>query len=57
LYKAEVATVAMLDSLPDDLNARKHLLRRLGGWLVALPDHSREHFAEIEALKERATAA
>jgi uncharacterized protein YndB with AHSA1/START domain len=56
LHKAEVATVAMLDSLPAELNARKHLLRRLGGWLVALPDHSREHFAEIEALKERTPA-
>jgi uncharacterized protein YndB with AHSA1/START domain len=54
LHKAEVATVAMLESLPAELDARKHLLRRLGGWLAALPDHSREHFAEIEALKERA---
>ncbi len=54
LYKAEVATVAMLESLPADLDRRKHLLRRLGAWLTALPDHSREHFTEIQALAERA---
>jgi hypothetical protein len=53
LQKAEVATVAMLESLPAELDARKHLLRRLWGWLAALPDHSREHFAEIQALKDQ----
>ncbi len=56
LQKAEVATVAMLESLPAELDARKHLLRRLGGWLAALPDHSREHFAEIQALKDQAAS-
>lgn len=56
LYRAEVATVAMLESLPADLDRRKHLLRRLGAWLTALPEHSREHFTEIQALAERAGA-
>ena len=56
LHRAELTTVVMVELLPPRTQ-RLHLPRQLGGWLTALPDHSREHFAEIQALKERATAA
>jgi uncharacterized protein YndB with AHSA1/START domain len=57
LHRAELTTLVMVESLSAESEQRHHLLRQLGGWLTALPDHSREHFAEIQALKERATAA
>jgi uncharacterized protein YndB with AHSA1/START domain len=56
LHRAEAGTVAMIESLAPEVAARKHALRQLGVWYDALADHSREHFAEIRALAERAPA-
>ena len=56
LHRAEAGTVAMIESLSAEVGGRKHLLRQLGIWYDALADHSREHFAEIRTLAERATA-
>jgi uncharacterized protein YndB with AHSA1/START domain len=54
LKRGEAITIAMAESLPEKISARKSDFNQLGNWWSTFADHHHEHFDEIKKLVEAA---
>ena len=57
LKKSDAVTLAMAETLPEKIVARKDDYYLLAQWWSTFADHNREHFAEIKKLVEAARAS
>jgi hypothetical protein len=49
MERCERETLLLLAALPADVTARRATLRGICAGLLELPDHNREHFAQMRA--------
>jgi uncharacterized protein YndB with AHSA1/START domain len=54
LKRNEALTIAMIEALPPEAVARKHLFRQISQWLTSFDIHTRQHIAEIANLLQAA---